>query len=248
MAVAVPESERLTGLSRSYLFERLGLEALAPLAAVATSRTLGRGEYLWHAGDRADELYVVLHGEVQDFVLDVDGREVVHTVHGPGMTVGEPGFFSAGRDRSVSNVAVTPAVLIRLDRRDLIAFMDRHPQVKDRALEGLAATVRWAGSVMASLATRSLTDRVVLRLLELVDSNPQHRARPAITPAISQSTLAAMTGVSRENVNRALAALMSEGAIRREGSQYVLLDEAQLRREVARDWPVIARHDRRRNA
>ena len=49
-------------------------------------------------------------------VLDADGRQVVHTVHGPGMTVGEPGYFSVERDRSVSNVAVTPAILIRLDR------------------------------------------------------------------------------------------------------------------------------------
>ena len=37
----------------------------------------------------------------------------------------------------------------------------------------------------------------------------------AVIPEISQSTLAAMTGVSRENVNRALAVLTAEGAIRR---------------------------------
>jgi CRP-like cAMP-binding protein len=143
----------------------------------------------------------------------------VHTVHGPGMTVGEPGYFSAERDRSVANMAVVPATLIRLDRRDLAPFMDRYPRVKDRALEGLAGTVRWAGSVMASLATRSLTDRIVLRLLELAGTTPQRRPGLAVTPEISQSTLAAMTGVSRENVNRALAALMAEGAIRREGSR-----------------------------
>ena len=38
----------------------------------------------------------------------------------------------------------------------LAPFMNRNPQVKDRALEGLAGTIRWAGSVMALLATRSL--------------------------------------------------------------------------------------------
>ncbi len=238
------DAERQAGLGRSYLFEGLG-DALAPLAAVATTRTLVRGEYLWHAGDPADELYIVVRGEVQDFVLDADGREVVHTVHGPGMTVGEPGYFSAERDRSVSNVAVSPATLVRIDRRDLAPFMARRPEVKDRALEGLAATVRWAGSVMASLATRTLTDRIVLRLLELVDTNPERVDGLAATPAVSQSTLAAMTGVSREHVNRALAILTAEGAIRRDGARYVLVDEARLRREVARDWPVLARRDRR---
>ena len=53
-------------------------------------------------------------------------------------------------------------------------------------------------------------------------------------------------GVSRENVNRALAVLTAGGAIRREGNRYVLVDEARLRREVAGDWPVLARRDRRR--
>jgi CRP-like cAMP-binding protein len=245
--VGMPASadERLVGLSRSYLFDGLALDELRPLAAVAATRELVRGEYVWHAGDHAGELYVVLRGEVQDFVLDADGRQVVHTVHGPGMTVGEPGYFSAERDRSVANMAVVPATLIRLDRRDLAPFMNRHPQVKDRALEGLAGTVRWAGSVMASLATRSLIDRVVLRLLELADTNQQRRTGLAVTPEISQSTLAAMTGVSRENVNRALAMLTAEGAIRRDGSRYVLIDEARLRREVSRDWPVLTPRDRR---
>lgn len=237
--------ERYTGLARSYLFERLPPADLAPLAAVATTRTVGRDEHVWHAGDRADELYVVLRGEVADGVLDADGRQVVHTIHGPGMTFGEPGYFSVERDRSVSSVAITQATLIRLDRRDLDPFLDRHHHLKDRALQGLAGTVRWAGSVMASLATRSLTDRIVLRLLELADANPQRFACHPATPPVTQSTLAAMTGVSRENVNRSLAALTAQGLIRRDGNRYVLLDDARMRREVARDWPVLARRDRR---
>jgi len=237
--------ERQAGLARSYLFERLPAADLAPLAAVATTRVVERDEHVWRAGDRADELYVVLRGEVADCVLDGDGRLVVHTVHGPGMTLGEPGYFSAERDRSVSDIAVTKATLIRLDRRDLDPFLDRYPQLKDRALQGLAGTVRWAGSLMASMATRSLTDRIVLRLLERADTNPQRRGGHPATPPITQSTLAAMTGVSRENVNRALAALTAQGLVRRDGNRYVLLDDARLRREVARDWPVLGRRDRR---
>ena len=54
-----------------------------------------------------------------------------------------------------------------------------------------------------------------------------------------------MIGVSRENVNRALAALAIDGAIRQEGGRYVLVDEERLRREVSRDWPLAGRRDRR---
>ena len=82
-------------------------------------------------------------------------------------------------------------------------------------------------------------------MLELIDSSPERRSGEAVTPKITQSTLAAMIGVSRENVNRALAALALEGSIRLEDGRYVLVDEERLRREVAQGWPLAARRDRR---
>lgn len=96
-----------------------------------------------------------------------------------------------------------------------------------------------------SLLTRPLADRLVLRLLELVDSSPERRAGQAVTPKITQSTLAAMIGVSRDNVNRALAALALDGSIRQEDGRYVMIDEQRLRREVTQGWPLAARRDRR---
>jgi CRP-like cAMP-binding protein len=90
--------------------------------------------------------------------------------------------------------------------------------------------------MFAALATRPLADRLVLRLLELVDSNRGTGVGPARTPNISQATLAAMVGVSRENVNRALSALVTRGLIRRDGGGYVLVDEAALRELGARDF------------
>lgn len=233
------------GLARAYLFEALTIEELEPLSAVVTTRRLVRGESLLRVGDTADEIYVVLSGELKDSVVDAAGVEVVHFLHGPGMTIGEPAFFAVDRRRVVEVIAVAPSVVVHLGRRELEPFIARHPSIKDRVLERLASDTRWQTTMISSLLGRSLTDRLVLRLLELVDSNPERRAALSITPKISQSTLAAMVGVSRENVNRALSALAAEGSIRQENGRYVLVDEDRLRRELARDWPLAARRDRR---
>ena len=237
--------DALRVLSRSYLFEGLSAETLAPLAAVATSRSLVRGEHLWHPDDPANELYVVASGEMKSYLSGPNGEELVHLLHGPGMTVGEPGYFSVERMRSVANVATAPAVVIRLDRRDLDPFMHRNTSTLDRALEGLAGIARWYGNRVMALELRPLRDRILLWLLDLVESSASGDGR-AVTAAVSQTTLAAMTGVSRENVNRALAGLMADGTLRREGNRYVLVDEQRLRAEVARDWPVPWSRDRRR--
>jgi CRP/FNR family cyclic AMP-dependent transcriptional regulator len=140
----------LTGLSRSYLFEDLTRAELEPLAAEVTTRHLVKGEYVFRLGDRAEEIYVVLSGEVKDSVVDADGYEVVHFVHGPGMTFGEPGYFAVEHNRIVGVIAIEPSTLIRLDRRVLGPFMERHGSVKDRALEGLASNTRWQTTMIAS--------------------------------------------------------------------------------------------------
>lgn len=233
------------GLSRSYLFEDLTIEDLEPLADVATTRQLVRGETIFRVGDPAHEILVIVSGELKDCVVDVDGAEVVHFLHGPGMTVGEPGFFAVDHRRLVEVIAVAPSVVIRLGRREFEPFMRRHPSIKDRALEKLASNTRWQTTMISSLLSRSLRDRLVLRLLEMVDSSPEKVAGLSVTPTLSQSTLAAMVGVSRENVNRALSALAAEGSIRREAGRYVLVEEARLRRELARDWPLARRRDQR---
>jgi CRP-like cAMP-binding protein len=233
------------GLLGSYLFEGMTVAQIEPLAIVSTTRRLVRGEHVWHAGDPADELYVVLSGEVKDCVVDRDGNEVIHFVHGPGMTFGEPGFFSQERYRILDSVAMMPTTLVCLKRGDLWPFLDQHGVAKDRVLEGLASDLRWQTNLISSLLTQPLAQRLVLRLLELIDSTPERQSGKAVTPKITQSTLAAMIGVSRENVNRALAVLALDGSIRREGGRYVLVDEDRLRRQVAQGGPVGLRRDRR---
>jgi CRP-like cAMP-binding protein len=165
------------GLARSYLFEDLTRDEIGPLAAVSMTRTYVRGERVCHLGDRADEIWVVLAGEVKDSVVDAEGYEVIHFVHGPGMTLGEPGFFAVEHSRIVEVIAVEPSMLIRLHRRDLVPFMQDHPQVKDHVLEALASNSRWQTTMLSSMARRSLTDRLILRLLELAESSPN--AAPA---------------------------------------------------------------------
>jgi CRP-like cAMP-binding protein len=94
--------------------------------------------------------------EVKDILVSVDGEEVIHFVHGPGMTFGEAGFFSVDRVRIVDVVAVAPTTILRLDRRDLGPFMARYPQVKDRALEGLASIAGLGGGAAATAMVEEL--------------------------------------------------------------------------------------------
>jgi CRP-like cAMP-binding protein len=238
-----PRDDVVAALAGSYLFGALPGDVIAALAATATVRRLSRNEALFEPGDVADEIYVVIAGQLKDSVINLDGDEVVHFVFDPGKTVGEPGYFAKERDRMVRLTATVASEVVCLHRTHLDPLFVEHPVLKDRVLERLASNARQQANMFAALATRPLADRLVLRLLELVDSNRGTGVGPARTPNISQATLAAMVGVSRENVNRALSALVNQGLIRRDGGGYVLVDEAALRELGARDFHLTQPRD-----
>jgi CRP-like cAMP-binding protein len=243
--VAAPEPDRVSLLLGTYLFEDLSPAEVEPLARSATVRHAARGEYLHHVGDPADELYVVASGQLKDSIVTEDGDEVVHTFYGPGMLIGEPGFFATERNRVMAVVAVEATTIVVLGRNQLEPFLQRHPRVISRALEGLAFVARGQTRLIAALSRRTLQERLLLRLVELAETNARGDDGAGVTPKISQATLAAMVGVSRENVNRALGALAADGTIRIEGGSYVLPDLERLREEISNGLPVLDPRNRR---
>jgi CRP-like cAMP-binding protein len=236
--------DRISLLLSTYLFQGLSPAELEPLARSATTRHAARGEYVHHVGDPADEIYLVAGGQLKDSIVTEEGDELVHTFYGPGMLIGEPGFFATERNRVMAVVAVEPTTLLVLGRGSLEPFLQRHPRVVTRALEGLASVARNQTLLIATLSRRTLQERLLFRLVELADTNSPRDDGAGVTPKISQ-TLAAMVGVARENVNRALGSLAGDGVIRIEAGAYVLPDLERLRAEISNGSPMLIRRNRR---
>ncbi|HEY7660613.1 MAG TPA: cyclic nucleotide-binding domain-containing protein, partial [Actinomycetota bacterium] len=98
--------DRVSLLLGTYLFGDLSPAELEPLARATTIRDLVRSERVFNVGDPADAIYVVVSGQLKDTLTTADGDEVVFAVYGPGMIVGEPGFFAPERDRVMAVAAL----------------------------------------------------------------------------------------------------------------------------------------------
>lgn len=242
---AAPVPDRVSVLLGTYLFQDLSPAEVEPLARTAEVLRFGRGAHIFDIGDRADRLYVVVSGETRDSVVTEDGDEFMYAMWGPGMVVGEPGFFSPEKTRVLAFIAVAPTTVLALAHEHVMPFLLRHPPAMVRALEGLASLARSLSVQVATDNLQALRERLLLRLLDLADTNPQRRDASAVTPKVTQSMLSAMVGVSRENVNRALASLIASGLVRAEGGQYVVVDRARAWREVTSGSPELERPNRR---
>src|SRR6266571_3795972 len=98
---------------------------------------------------------------------------------------GEPGFVSRG---------------------EFEAFAEEHPQVYKHLLTLLAQRLRNTNVVVAAASFLSLKGRVARSLLDLAEAfgHEVGAGRVLIRQKISQSDLAAMAGIARENVSRIL--------------------------------------------
>jgi CRP-like cAMP-binding protein len=228
MRGATAVGERAAQLKRAPLFEGLGPYELEPLARLARSRAFADGGVIFHKGDEASGLYVVVRGRVKISAGSRDGREVVLNLLGPGEVFGEVALIDGG-ERTADAVACEPVRVLVLDRGPLIALLEANPALMLRMLATLTRRVRWVSDRLEDAVFLSLPARLAKRLLFLgqhfgVDTIRGRR----LTVSLPQRELASHMNVARETVNRLLQDWRDEGLIDVQRGFIVLLKPGSL--------------------
>jgi CRP/FNR family transcriptional regulator, cyclic AMP receptor protein len=214
-------------LRRTELFVDADPARLVPLAARAFVRRFTAGQVLFTEGEPSDHLYVVRTGRVRVLVLSPHGGRMTLAVLGPGDTIGELSMID-GQPRSASAEAVGDTELVTLPAADVRAALRADPALLFAAATQLAAMVRRLTGETADLVFLDLPRR--LAKLLLTEARQDTAGPLRVDLRMSQSELAAMLGVTRQSLNRALAGLVRHGWIGSDGSAYVLRDPGALRR------------------
>ncbi|MBA3233996.1 MAG: Crp/Fnr family transcriptional regulator [Propionibacteriales bacterium] len=216
-------------LRQAHLFSGLDDEAAEALGASMVENRLGRGDILFHEGDR---LYVVTDGKVKLGRTSADGRENLLAILGPGQMFGELSLFDPG-PRSATVTAVTDCTMQSLSHDELGGWLTGRPEVARGLLTQLAGRLRKANDVVADLVFSDVPGRVAKALLDLssrfgrVANDGVH-----VHHDLTQEELAQLVGASRETVNKALADFASRGWLRLEARSVVLMDVERLKRRA----------------
>ena len=99
------------------------------LTQTAELIALPAGRYLFRAGDRSDEMYVVAAGAVY-VVVERNGEERIVDQLATGAMFGEIALLS-GEVRTAAIRTAIKCTLIRLKRKQLLALMETHPTLRD---------------------------------------------------------------------------------------------------------------------
>lgn len=176
---------------------------------------------------------LVLSGEAKVSVGSRDGSKVILDVFGPGSLLGELSVID-GRPRSASVSALSDLVVLAVASSVFNAFLDRHPLVLRDLLVDVIHRLRTRVRHQLEFGTGDALGRICARLTELADRYGDVQGTSIVLRSpVTQSELAAWTGLSREAVVKTLRALRQLGLIESQGRTITIRDLDQLRQRAA---------------
>lgn len=203
-------------------------EDVRQLLSIAHRRTFRRGEVVFHRGDPAESLHLVVRGRFAARVSTPLGDNVLLSVVGPGDAFGELALLMPDVRRSATVSALEDGETRSVLREDFARLQRTHPGVKDVLLRLLAEQLRVASERIVEAHYVDAETRIRRRLCNLAETYASDGGDPVVP--LTQEDLAAMAGTSRATVNRVLREEEKRGAVSLQRGRVTLVDAVGLGR------------------
>ncbi len=204
-------------------------EDVRELLTIARRRTFSRGEVVFHRGDPADSLQLIVQGRFAVRITTPLGDTALIAVHGSGDAFGELALVSDAAVRSATVSALEAAETRSVYRDDFARLQRRYPAVNSILVHLLAEQLHRANERIVEAHYVDADTRVRLRLLDLSQLYGQDGMA---TVPLTQEALAEMAGTSRATVNRVLREEQRCGTLELRRGQTLILDETELGRRT----------------
>ena len=215
----------LQALRATPLLHDLSGTVMDRLAAISKIVSITEDKELYRQGDAADQLFIVLDGQLVGFSTAANGTTAVVEVIRPGETLGLATLL-ARLPRLIGVRAVTPSRLLSIDAEGLLALVEQEPSLVTVLLRAEANEFRALVRQVCDLKLRTTAQRLGCYLLSL--SAEQQANTTAMKLPFDKRLLAARLGCRQENLSRAFAALRGFG-VETHGARVILHDIAKLR-------------------
>jgi CRP/FNR family transcriptional regulator len=210
---------------------------LDEIVSAAQVRTLERGEYLWHAGDRADALTVIRSGLTKVVKTGAGGKRSICGLFGAPDTVGDAAMWRRIPYPADAIVATSTGSFVDIPKHALDSVLERAPQLNRSCAEAVQnklcallekIDVLSAGAVEARLGT------LLLNLYHRFGDELEDETR-FIPVVLSRQELADLVSTSFETAIRVMTRWEREGVVETNPQGFILRNVGQLERVTGRE-------------
>jgi CRP-like cAMP-binding protein len=236
------EDETIRLMNRNRILHCLMPEDLRALVRGSTLVRFRERDVIFSQGEEGRSVMVLLQGYVKLSACTAGGREVVLEIAGPGRVFGELAVLNGWR-RSADAHTLAPAQLLSIDARVFTQIVARVPEAMFGLFRLLSRRIRQATEQVTDSLDLPGPQRLAKALIKLaaLSSRPVEDGLQ-IDFQLSQRELGAMTGLTRESINKHLSGWRDEGLIRISDRCITLIDPSSIERrarEIAHEERAI---------
>lgn len=197
-------------MGRLALFSGLSQECLLRLASGVRHFSVARDTWLIHKGDPAEELFVVVGGQMKAILPLANGAEKVIALLGPGESLGVAAVW-LGEPQAISAVSKSTSHILALKRDCLLRQAAQDAGLGRRLLTAMSRRVLGLLHDLEACAPRSSLQRVSCFLLRQ-RPHPQAGQYEFLLPS-SKREVAEHLNLAQETLSRMFQQLAAENAI-----------------------------------
>jgi CRP-like cAMP-binding protein len=210
---------------------------LLALLRQSSFRMLPRGRVMFRLGDPGRIVVLIIHGFVKLSSTTANDREVVLEIAGPGSIFGELAVLT-DQTRRADAITLTACRMLAIDGSAFRHALARSPDAMFAAIRLVSdrlSAVTARGMDAVSLPAPVRLAKALLHLAELGAESAEGGLH--IGFRLSQRELGAMTGLTRESINKHLRAWRAAGWVELAGARVLLSDVVALRNYVQDSEP-----------
>jgi CRP-like cAMP-binding protein len=222
---------------RYALLDQLPDSDVQQVISIARRRRFGRGEVIFHQGDPADTLQLIIKGRVAVRVQTSLGDAAILAVLGRGEMFGELALLGTEQRRSATIAALEATETHSIHQMDFERLRREHPDLVNSVLITILSTqVRRLSEQLLEALHVPADKRVRRRLLAVAevyalrDEGEEDAPLDGTVVPLTQDDLADLAGTSRATVNRVLREEEERGAVRLDRGRTTILEAETLER------------------
>jgi CRP-like cAMP-binding protein len=218
------------------LFHALSEEKIDEVLQSMPAKSLRQGDYLYHVGTIANELFILRAGTVKVFYITSTGREQIIDIVQPGDGFGDL-FLGDNRVRLFAAQALDDVVVRRLHSDTLIRLIGQSPCLAVQFLRYMAYAERHMVRRVQVLLQPVPEDRLLGVLFGLVSAQTRRadaadaEAWTRLPETITQEDIANMAALNRSTVSLLINRFRREGLLGGHG-RVLSINTARVRRTL----------------
>lgn len=194
----------LAAVRRVPMFRGLSEADQRRVASLAGIRELRRGDFLWHEGDPADALTVILRGRVK-IVRHAEAGDVIFEIFGEGESVGAIAVYNY-MPYPASAICLEDVSVLVLPRRDYFELLDRNPDFARAIIRELTRLTLALTRKLEDMRGQKVEARIAQLFLTLARRMGEEGPQGVVIPIqLSRQEVADLVGTTVESAIRTLS-------------------------------------------